>query len=70
MRGAARATKAPDCASLHPGYASYFISHVPRNVFPIVNGGDSSILYCFIFLYLVFAGPGPWSLDAAWRRKA
>ena len=36
---------------------------------PTLNGGDASILYCFVFLYLVFAGPGPWSVDAA-RNKA
>ena len=35
---------------------------------PTLNGGDASILYCFVFLYLVFAGPGPWSVDAARRR--
>jgi putative oxidoreductase len=40
--------------------------------FPIVNRGDAAILYCFVFLYLVFAGPGPLSLDALlWKsRKA
>jgi putative oxidoreductase len=48
---------------------AYFISHAPRAFFPILNRGDSSILYCFVFLYLVFAGPGPWSLDAAWRKR-
>ncbi len=44
---------------------AYFIAHAPRNFFPIANGGDPAILYCFIFLYLAFAGGGPWSLDAA-----
>jgi putative oxidoreductase len=43
---------------------AYFSSHMPRNFFPIINGGDAAILYCFVFLYLVFAGPGPWSIDA------
>ena len=32
--------------------------------YPVNNAGDAAILYCFVFLYLVFAGPGPWSLDA------
>jgi putative oxidoreductase len=41
----------------------YFMSHAPRNFFPMLNGGDPAILYCFIFLYFVFAGAGPWSLD-------
>lgn len=32
--------------------------------FPIVNGGMLESLFCFVFLYFVFAGPGPWSVDA------
>jgi putative oxidoreductase len=47
---------------------AYFMGHAPRNFFPVLNGGDASILYCFIFLYLVAAGPGPWSVDAARNR--
>mgnify|MGYP002652356308 CR=1 FL=1 len=47
---------------------AYFIAHAPQNFFPVNNGGDAAILYCFVFLYLVFAGPGEWSLDAL--RKA
>jgi putative oxidoreductase len=48
---------------------AYFHSHAPRGFFPILNNGDGAILYCFIFFYLVFAGAGPLSLDALWRRK-
>jgi len=48
---------------------AYFLSHAPSSFFPILNRGDSSILYCFVFFYLAFAGPGPWSLDALWSRK-
>jgi putative oxidoreductase len=49
---------------------AYWMSHAPRNVFPILNGGDASILYCFFFLYLAFAGGGAWSLDRMlWGRK-
>ena len=47
----------------------YLLFHAPRSFFPALNGGDPAILYCFVFLYLVFAGPGPWSLDALWSRK-
>jgi putative oxidoreductase len=47
---------------------AYFLSHAPNSFFPIFNRGDSAILYCFVFFYLAFAGPGPWSLDAAVRR--
>jgi putative oxidoreductase len=43
---------------------AYFIAHAPQNFFPALNGGDAAILYCFFFLYLVFAGPGSWSIDA------
>jgi putative oxidoreductase len=48
---------------------AYFHSHAPRGFFPILNSGDGAILYCFIFLYLIFAGAGLLSLDALWRRK-
>jgi putative oxidoreductase len=36
---------------------------------PIVNGGDLEVAFCFVFLYLVFAGAGPWSIDAALRKR-
>jgi putative oxidoreductase len=49
----------------------YFLFHAPRSFFPSVNHGDAAILYCFIFLYLVFAGAGPLSLDALiWKRRS
>ena len=48
---------------------AYFLSHAPRGFFPILNRGDAAILYCFIFLYLAFAGGGPLSLDALLRRN-
>ncbi len=44
---------------------AYFLAHAPSSFFPLLNGGDAAILYCFLFLYFVFAGPGPWSVDAA-----
>jgi putative oxidoreductase len=43
---------------------AYFMIHFPRSFFPVLNGGDSAILFCFVFLYLAAAGPGPWSVDA------
>ncbi|WP_374377384.1 DoxX family protein [Dongia sp.] len=43
---------------------AYFMAHAPQSFYPALNGGDAAILYCFVFLYLFFAGPGPWSLDA------
>ncbi|HZD91854.1 MAG TPA: DoxX family protein [Pseudolabrys sp.] len=46
---------------------AYFLSHAPRGFYPILNHGEGAILFCFIFLYLFFAGGGPISLDAAIR---
>ncbi|MGB8278356.1 MAG: DoxX family protein [Methylovirgula sp.] len=43
---------------------AYFMVHAPHSFFPLLNHGDSAIQFCFVYLYLVFAGPGPWSLDA------
>jgi len=43
---------------------AYFIGHFPSSPWPAINGGDAAILYCFIFLFLAFAGPGAWSVDA------
>ena len=48
---------------------AYWMEHAPQSFFPVNNGGDAAILYCFIFLYLVFAGAGPWSLDAMFGRR-
>ncbi len=42
---------------------AYFMAHEPRSFFPLANGGEAAILFCFIFLYFVFAGGGPLSLD-------
>jgi putative oxidoreductase len=43
---------------------AYFMSHAPRGFFPILNGGELAVLYCFLFLYFAVAGGGAWSLDA------
>ena len=48
----------------------YWAMHGPHSPFPIVNGGEAIVLYCFIFLYFVVAGPGPWSADAALARRS
>lgn len=44
---------------------AFWTGHVPHagSIFPIVNGGEGAVLFCFIFLYLVFAGAGAWSID-------
>ena len=48
---------------------AYFMAHFPTNhVFPYLNGGEGAVLFCFVFLYLSAAGPGPLSVDRALRR--
>jgi putative oxidoreductase len=42
---------------------AYFLAHAPRGFIPLLNQGELAILYCFIFLYIAFAGGGSWSLD-------
>ena len=48
---------------------AYFMAHAPQGFYPALNMGEAAVLYCFIFFYLVFAGPGPWSLDALVRKR-
>lgn len=48
---------------------AYFMVHAPKGFYPLINGGTLAIMYCFTFLYLAFAGGGPWSLDAMMKRK-
>jgi putative oxidoreductase len=48
---------------------AYFLSHGPRGAWPILNGGELAILFCFIWLFFAAAGPGPLSLDAIWRKR-
>jgi putative oxidoreductase len=40
---------------------AYWMVHAPKSIYPVLNGGDAAILYCFVFLYLACAGGGPWS---------
>ena len=51
---------------------AYFRVHIHMGpwAFPLLNGGEITVLYCFFFLYLVVAGAGPFSLDGAMRHKA
>jgi putative oxidoreductase len=48
---------------------AYFQGHFPQSFWPTTNMGTPAILYCFIFLYFVFAGAGPWSVDAMIARS-
>jgi len=47
---------------------AYWMAHAPRGPFPILNGGDGAVLYCFVFLYIAVAGPGAWAIDRARER--
>ena len=49
---------------------AYFIAHAPHGFWPLINRGELAALYCFVFLFLAAAGPGPWSVDHWWRKRA
>lgn len=48
---------------------AYFYAHAPQSFFPSVNGGTPAVLYCFLFLYLMVAGAGEWSIDSMLARR-
>jgi putative oxidoreductase len=47
---------------------AYWVFHAPQSLYPVLNGGDAAILYCFVFLLLMFTGPGAWSINGAGSR--
>jgi putative oxidoreductase len=49
---------------------AYFMAHLPRGFWPIANGGELAVLYCFVFLYIACRGAGVWSIDHARARSA
>lgn len=49
---------------------AYFTRHAPQGFWPLVNRGELAVLYCFIFLYLFTAGPGPLSLERLFGKRA
>ena len=49
---------------------AYFMTAAGRGFFPIANGGEMAVTYCFAFLYMVFYGAGRWSFDFALKQKA
>jgi putative oxidoreductase len=49
---------------------AYFMAHAPGGFLPLVNKGETAVLYCFIFLFLMVAGGGEWSIDnILWGNK-
>ncbi|MBO0733041.1 MAG: DoxX family protein [Methylocapsa sp.] len=49
---------------------AYFLVHAPKGFFPILNGGELAVIYCFVLLYFAAAGAGAWSFDARRARNA
>jgi putative oxidoreductase len=48
---------------------AYFQQHLPKGFWPILNGGELAVLYCFCFLYIASVGSGVWSVDQL-RKKS
>ena len=48
---------------------AYFIGHAPQGFWTVLNMGTEAVLFCFVWLFISSAGPGPWSVDAKWRKK-
>jgi putative oxidoreductase len=48
---------------------AYFYGHARQGLWPVLNGGVDAVLYCFLWLYISAAGPGPWSVDALRERR-
>ena len=42
---------------------AYWMAHAPNSLYPLVNFGESAVLFCFVFLYIAASGPGAWALD-------
>ena len=47
---------------------AYFIGHAPKGLYPLTNGGNLAVIFCFVFLYFACAGGGVWSVDALLKR--
>jgi putative oxidoreductase len=48
---------------------AYWMAHAPQSFYPLLNGGEAAVLFCFVFIYIAASGPGAWALDNA-RRQA
>lgn len=49
---------------------AYFMVHMAQSIWPVLNGGEPAVLYCFLWLFFAAAGPGPWSLDERMKKAA
>jgi len=48
---------------------AYFLGHAHKSFFPLLNGGEAAVLFCFVYLYIACAGGGPLSVDAMRRNR-
>ena len=48
---------------------AYFMVHAKGGFWPIINKGELAVVYCFLFLYIAARGAGPYSMDAAMRKR-
>ena len=48
---------------------AYWMAHAPQSPYPLINQGESAILFCFVFLYIAAAGGGPWGVDRLLAKK-
>lgn len=48
---------------------AYFLFHNPKSFYPLLNGGEPAILFCFLFLYMAAAGGGAWTVDGVLGRE-
>lgn len=48
---------------------AYFMAHFPQGPLPILNKGETAVLFCFLFLYIAAHGAGIWSLDGLRRGR-
>ena len=48
--------------------AAYFQVHAPKAVWPVQNGGELAVLFCFVFLYVAARGNGTWSVQGGKKR--
>ena len=50
--------------------AAYFMGHASQGFWPLLNRGESAVLYCFVFLFFAATGGGPFTVERLWQKKA
>jgi putative oxidoreductase len=44
-------------------FIAFLTQHLPNGFWPIANGGELAVMFCWAFFLLVFTGPGVWAVD-------